>query len=346
MRVALLSISMIQIKKNFPLKKFTAMAMGGPARSFVTVRSEKELLDGLNFAKSKKLLWYMVGEGSNLIAADGGYRGVIVRNQIQRFDLSPSLFPSPGKRRSKKITPLQAMERGKGRGRTIIVGAGDNLLKLIFKLDNLGLAGLEKMAGIPGTVGGAIYGCAGAYGQEIKDNLVGVRFFDGRKFRNLTNKQCRFGYRESIFKKHQNWIITEATFKLRVGERSRLLKTSREIIKFREKKYLPGLRCPGSFFKNIKLADLKPLKKRQTFLKKIPRDKIMYSKVPTGYLLEQVNAKGLKQGSVIVAKHHANLIYNPNGGKAADVKKLANKLKKLVKNKFGIIIEEEVQYLE
>ncbi len=218
-------------------------------------------------------------------------------------------------------------------------------MNLIWKLDRRGLSGMERMAGIPGTVGGAIYGCAGAYGQEIKDVLVSVRVFDGQKFRNLSKAQCQFGYRNSVFKKHKNLVITQAVLRLKKGDGKSLLKTSREIIKLREKKYPPGLRCPGSFFKNIKLSSLKPAAKRAQFVKKVKHDKIMYGKVPSGHLLDQVGAKGMKQGSIRVAGHHANLIYNPNGGKARDVKALANKLKRKVKNKFGIGLEEEIQYL-
>lgn len=315
----------MNIKRNYPLKKFTTMAMGGPARYFVEVNTEKELLGALKFAKSKKMTWYVVGEGSNLIPADRGFSGLIIKNKLQKFD--PSSVSSPRQERR------------------VIVGTGNNLLNFIRKLNALGLAGFERMAGIPGTVGGAIYGCAGAYGQEIKDYLIRVRIFDGRKFRILKKKDIKFGYRESVFKKNKNWIITEATFRLGVGKKAALAKTSREIIKLRAKKYRPGLKCPGSFFKNIKLADIKPVSKRRSFLRKIPPSRIRHGKVPAGYLLEEVGAKSTRQGSIRVAAHHANLIYNPNGGKAPDVVKLARRLKKLVKNQFGITIEEEVQYL-
>src|SRR3989344_5627167 len=129
----------------------------------------------------------MLGEGSNMIVSDQGYKGVIIQNQIRKFEKN---------------------------GNLVTIGAGNNLLETIFKLDRLGLRGLEKMAGIPGTVGGAVYGCAGAYGQEIKDHLVSVRFFDGKQIRKLTRAGCGFSYRFSIFKNQKNWVITEAVFRL------------------------------------------------------------------------------------------------------------------------------------
>lgn len=123
------------------------------------------------------------------------------------------------------------------------------------------------------------------------------------------------------------------------------MKTSQEIVKLRNKKYPKNLKCPGSFFKNIRLQDIKPGTKLRKVLKKIGKKPIKYGKIPVGCLLEQVGAKGMREGKIKVASHHANLIYNLGGGKSSEVKILVTKLKKLVKNKFGIKIEEEVQYL-
>lgn len=335
----------MKIIKDYLLKNFTALKIGGEAKYFIVVKNEDELLEALQLAKKKRLPWYVVGEGSNLVVNDNGYKGMVIQNQILRFNLSLGPSPALGEGNMKKGFPLQVMGRGKGRGR-VVVGAGENLLEVISKLNKAGLKGMEKMAGIPGTVGGAIYGCAGAYGQEIKDHLVKVKIWDGKKFRYLNQKQCQFGYRESIFKRRKNWIILEAFFKLGAGNSTELKKISREIIKLRQKKYWPGLKCPGSFFKNILLADVYPLTLRKKFVKKIKSDKIiMYGKVPTGHLLEKIGAKGMRQGSIRVANHHANLIYNTNGGKASDIKKLAKELKIMIRRRFGIKIKEEVQYL-
>jgi len=305
------------IRDNYPLKKFTTMAIGGPARFFINFQSANELRELLRFAKEYDLPWVAVGEGSNLVPADTGYKGVVMRNQIDFL-----------KRKGSKVN----------------VGAGTNLFATVKKLNQAGLAGFERMAGIPGTVGGAIYGCAGAYGQEIKDHLVAVKFFDGSRVRSLTRAECRFGYRASIFKKHKDWVILEAMFKLDHNDGGVLQEISQDIVKKRAVKYPPGLRCPGSFFKNIKLSDL-PAPERQSLLRKIPKERVTYGKVATGYLLEQSGAKGLREGRVAVAGHHGNLIYNPGGGTARDVKKLAERLQKLVKNKFNVTIEEEVQYI-
>ncbi|MDO8575070.1 MAG: UDP-N-acetylmuramate dehydrogenase, partial [bacterium] len=252
------------------------------------------------------------------IFGDKGFNGLIVKNQIENFQKT---------------------------GNKIRVGAGNNLLKIINRLNKLGLAGMEKMAGIPGTVGGALYGCAGASGQEIKDCLVGVRIYDGKTTRWLSKNQCRFNYRESIFKINKNRIILGAEFKFNIGNSKNLINKSKEIIKIREKKYWPGLLCPGSFFKNIIIKNIKPLALRKKLLEKIGKDKIMFGKIPAGYILEAVGAKGMKRGGIKVANHHGNLIYNSGKGKASEILKIAKILKSKVKKKFGLKLEEEIQYL-
>src|SRR3989344_7589140 len=174
------------IRNNYPLKKFTTMAIGGPARFFIDFQSANELKELLHFAKEYRLPWVVVGEGSKVVPADAGYAGVVMRNRIDFL-----------KRKGSKMN----------------VGAGTNLFATVKKLNQAGLAGFERMAGIPGTVGGAIYGCAGAYGQEIKDHLLRVKIFSKNKgFCWLVKRQCGFGYRESIFKKNKGWIIVGAEF--------------------------------------------------------------------------------------------------------------------------------------
>jgi UDP-N-acetylmuramate dehydrogenase len=304
--------------KKFPLKNLTTLKVGGPAKWFSTIQNEKDLIEIINFTKKNKIKWRIIGDGTNLVPNDNGFNGLIIKNEIKGFN----------KVKNK-----------------IIVGAGQNLTKFIFKIEQLGLAGMEKMAGIPGTIGGAIYGCAGAYGQEIKNCLTRVKIFNGNKTLWLSKKQCQFGYRESIFKKKNNWIILEAEFKFKKSNPRKLQKISKDIIKIREKKYWPGLLCPGSFFKNVIIKEIKPISLRKKFLVKIPKDKIMFGKVPAGYLLETVDAKGMKIGKIMVANHHGNLIYNKGGGTTRDIKKLSKTLKTKVLKKFGIKLQEEVQYL-
>jgi len=295
------------------------MKIGGPAKYFFIAQNEKGLIKAVQWARKNKVSWYVVGEGSNLIPSDQGFNGLIIKNKIESF---------------------------KKTGNKIYIGAGNNLLSFILKASGLGLAGMEKMAGIPGTVGGAIYGCAGAYGQEIKDCLVKIKIYDGKTIKWISKSRCRFNYRNSIFKIKKNWLIIEAEFKFKSGNSKNLISKSRELIKIREKKYRPGLLCPGSFFKNIVVKNIKPLALRKKLLKKVGKDKTMFGKIPAGYILEVIGAKEMRCGEIRVAKHHGNLIYNSGKGKSSEILKLAKMLKMKVKKRFELDLEEEVQFVK
>lgn len=307
----------MEIQENISLSKLSTMNIGGPARYFVAVTNNEELKGAVSRAKKEGWRWYLVGEGSNIIPPDEGFGGLIIQMAFDELSVDDE---------------------------HVTVGAGHNLLALVHALNQQGLAGMERMAGIPGSVGGAIYGNAGAYGQEIKDTIQSATFFDGDSTKTLSAKEAEMGYRTSIFKKHKEWVITEATFSFSKGAPEELEKISAETIKTREEKYKPGLKCPGSFFKNIVLANM-PESEQAALIKKVPEDKIMYGKIPSGYLLEEVGAKGMHEGGIAVATFHGNLIYNTGDGTAEDIKKLATTLKERVQEKFDITLEEEVQYL-
>lgn len=308
----------MKIYQNYNLTGSTSVAISSRTRYFVVVKSERNLRGAILWANERALPIYVSGEGTNLVPLDQSYPGLFISNQIKKF------------KRKKNLVTL---------------GAGENLFASIKKIIDLGLSGMEKMAGIPGTIGGAIYGCAGAYGQEVRDCLQSVKIFDGKKFRLLKITKGTFGYRNSIFKKNKTWIIVDATFKFKIGERGELKKIASKIVKMRRKKYPPALKCPGSYFKNIKISEL-PSRVRAKLLRKIPHEKIIAGKIPVGYLLEKVGAKGMRRGGFCVAKNHGNLIYNTGKGKYRDLRILVRRLKKLVKTRFGITIEEEVQYLK
>jgi len=203
----------------------------------------------------------------------------------------------------------------------------------VDQMNSRGLAGMECLAGIPGSVGGAVYGNAGAYGQTISDYLVGMKTLN--KF--WLKSECNFGYRESIFKKNRE-IILEVEFDLPKGDRDVLVAESDKIRELRKRKYPPGMKCPGSFFKNLFFEQLPEMARRQ-----IPSDKIKEGKVAAGYLLEMMGARGMRLGGAQVADYHGNLIFNTDGAKASEVWGLAQKLQALVRNEFGVMLEPEVQ---
>jgi UDP-N-acetylmuramate dehydrogenase len=202
------------------------------------------------------------------------------------------------------------------------------------------LKGLETMTGIPGSTGAAIYGNAGAYGHSIAERIASVRFFDGESIRVFDNAQCEFRYRESVFKERKEWIIFSALLAMEPGNAAELRETADRILNVRNRKYPPTMKCAGSIFKNFLLADLPP-----HVANEVPSTVIIEGKVPSAWFLEQVGAKGMKQGDIHVADYHANLIYNAGAGTARELVSIIGELKQRVGDRWGIPLEEEVQFV-
>lgn len=309
------------LQMDLALSVVTSMAIGGPVRYFLQAHSEAELAQAIRIARGGGIDWCVMGDGSNIVASDAGYDGLVIQNRIHAF----AAFDT-----------------------SLTVGAGDHLNEVVLQADRLGLAGIEKMAGIPGTIGGAVYGCAGAYGQEIRDHICEVRFYNAiaDRFEGLSSDECLFGYRDSIFKRHKEWVITQVVLDLAGGDPEALLKSSQELIQQRTRKFSLDLKCPGCYFKNIRLDYIEPETTRQAFLSRIDPAQVTYGKVAAGYLLEVIGAKGTRVGGVEVSRHHGNLIVNVDGeASAADLLALVAQLKDRVRQRFGVELQEEVQYL-
>jgi UDP-N-acetylmuramate dehydrogenase len=267
----------------------------------------------LDVARASGLHFEVIGGGANLIVSDEGYRGVVLRFIADRL--------------------MSA-------GNHIVSDAGVVLQDLVdFAIDR-GLKGLETLAGIPGWVGAAVYGNAGAYGHSISERVHKVRFVEGGAVRVFDNEQCEFRYRESTFKDHKEWIILSTELILDPADSAALRQTADDILKVRNEKFPPTMKCAGSIFKNFLLADLPA-----TVAAQVPPTAIREGKVPAAYFLEQVGAKGMSEGDIRVATYHANLIYNTGPGTARDLRRLIAELKTRVRDRFGIEVEEEVQYV-
>jgi len=222
----------------------------------------------------------------------------------------------------------------------VSVESGASLQTLVDFTVDAGLKGLETMTGIPGFTGAAVYGNAGAYGHSIAERISLVRFFDGVKVRQFGNAQCEFHYRESVFKRHKEWIIFSAELAMEPGDASALRETSDKILAIRNKKYPPTMKCAGSIFKNFLLVELP-----ERVATEIPPNAIIEGKVPSAWFLEQVGAKGMRAGGIQVADYHANLIFNAGGGTARELVGIIGELKRRVEERWGIPLEEEVQYV-
>lgn len=300
---------------NYPLGQRTRFGVGGNADFFFRARTEQDLLAHVRFCVEKKFPFVVIGGGTNLLIADSGVRGYVIENAVST------------------ITQI---------GTRLTVAAGTVLNDFVNTANRQGFAGMESMAGIPGTLGGAIVGNAGAYGQEIRDIVERVRIFDGRSIRTLTNAACRFRYRSSIFKT-KSWVLLDTTLRFHKDSPIALKKRSRVIRILRNKKFPPTLRCPGSYFKNILLREL-PTRTRTKLEKTFP-DKIMHGKLPSAVLLDAVGMRGKRHGGIRIAPYHANLFFNAGHGTAADVCALAATACQAVLEAYRVELDEEVRLL-
>ena len=225
-------------------------------------------------------------------------------------------------------------------GNEVVADAGAELQALVdFTIDH-GLSGIHTMTGIPGWVGGAVYGNAGAYGRSTHESIRRVRFFDGKHIREFTNEECGFRYRHSRFKDNKNLIVLSSEWSLQPADAAALRKQADEILAVRNAKYPPDMKCAGSIFKNLLFVDLP-----ETVQREVDPKVVREGKVPSAYFLERVGAKGMKNGDIHVADYHANLIYNVGAGKAAQVREIVDELKHRVRDRFAFDVEEEVQYV-
>ncbi len=305
-------IPKIEFDKDLSL--LSTFRVGGIASYYLPVSEQTELISVLKVAIEKNIPVLIMAGGSNLVISDK-INSLVIHLQ------------EPAK-------PLEI------EGNRVTVWAGTSLAVLIDESIKAGLAGLESLSGIPGTVGGAIVGNAGAYGQSISTFIETITIFDGEKVRVIDKRDASFSYRHSIFKE-KPWVVLEAVFVLPSGESDELKVRSIEIIDLRSKKYPSGLRCPGSFFKNVLVSEVST-----DSLERVDKSKIIDGKIPAGYLLEAVGACGLKTDNLEIASYHGNLIINIDRANYQEVRALAEKLKKMVFDKFGIQLEEEIRYWE
>ena len=280
-----------RVEKNISLAPLTTFKIGGPAKYFFQTEDSDELVEAIKWAKSKNLPYFVLGGGSNILVADKGFNGLVTKIKDLRFKIEDS---------------------------KIIASAGLSLARLVNLSVKAGLTGLEWAAGIPGTVGGAVRGNAGAFGHSIFEIVERVEVLRGDKIVELKNKEIRFSYRQSIFQQNHD-IILNIVLVLKKGKIKGSKKMIQENIQ-RRKAANPVQPSAGCIFKN-------------------PESK------SAGLLIQQCGLKGRQIGGAQISQKHANFIVNTGQAKARDVKALIALIKRKVKDKFNIELEEEIKYL-
>lgn len=303
-----------RVKRDVKLAQFTTFKIGGPATMFFTAKNNDDLVTIVGAAKKLKIPFFILSGGSNVLIDDQGIDELVIH--IKTNDLIV-------------------------RENKIIVDSGVTLARLVEASIDNGLEGLVWASGIPGDVGGAIRGNAGAYGGEISDNLTSVEIIRGSKEFVIKRDSIDFSYRDSSFK-HNSDILLVGEFTLKeTGNRDMLKAQSSEIIALREKKH-PHAPSAGSFFKNIPITYENEQKFKDL---NVPNEYLEYKKVPTGWLLDQLEMRGTKVGGAMISDEHANIVINTGTATFNDVLELTQLMRDKVLEKFDIKIEAEVQII-
>lgn len=306
------------IQTNIPLKKYSNFKIGGPASYFFEFKSEEDLKKGfIEWRQLKKdLPIFILGGGTNILFSDEGFDGLVIKDSINFI---------------------------KREGEFISVGSGTLMGSFVTFCEQSSLTGLEWAGGLPGTVGGGIRGNAGAFLGEMEDNLVEVVSIDINtlKIKKRNHKECRFGYRQSVFKSGdgKKEIILSVKYKLKKGNKEEIKEKTQAKIDYRIDRHPLDLPSIGSTFKNVdvEVVSRKVLEEFKDSIKPDP-----FPVIPVAKLLVALNFKGKEIGGAKFSEKHPNFIVNFKNAKAKDVIALIELAKKEVKDKYGIILEEEI----
>ena len=281
---------------NVPLNEYTTYRVGGIGMALVIVDDQDCLIKLVRYLEEQKIQWKILGNGSNLIFQDGFYDGVLIRlNHLNQIKID---------------------------GTEIFVEAGYPLPKLALKAAKASLTGLEFAAGIPGTVGGALFMNAGAYKSDMGYIVKEVTFLDENlELRTFTNQECDFHYRTSYFKKNPKCICLSAKINLRHGMKEAILAVMEDRRKRRVESQPLEYPSAGSVFRNPE-GDY------------------------AGRLIESLGYKGKMYGGAMVSEKHANFIINKNHATANDIIGLICDIQKRVKKEYGIDLKLEQEIVK
>lgn len=305
-----------RIHEHVLLSPLTTFRIGGPARWLIDVMNVAEIKRAIRFAQEQNAPYTVIAGGSNVLVADAGFPGVLIHLYDGRYRIA---------------------------GEYLYAEAGAPLETLIREAAAQGLGGWESLSGIPGSIGGAVRGNARAFGTEIADVIEAVRAYntETEHLYDFEKGTCEFAYRDSIFKHDPKWIITHVVIKLKPGDSTEINKRIVNTIKEREKRHIQKVRAAGSFFKD----PTAPPAVRALF--EYEKKTICEGRrVPAGWLIEKVGAKGASIGGATTSEQHPNYLVNASGDAlSSDVLSLATQLKDAVFERYKISMEPEVSLI-
>lgn len=328
------------IKENVLLRNYTTFRIGGPAAFFYQADREEEFLKAIKISRELEVPFFVLGRGSNILFADEGFRGLVIRNNVAGMKIVKRLKRAVKKEREgrahyapghpEKYLQFSDLDYPQEPFDTEIeVSSGTSLQPLIQWLLKNGLCGLQWFAGIPGSLGGGvIYNIHGGT-KLLSDYIKEVTVLDNHNYlRKIKKEETSFAYDFSQIQKEKS-IVLKANLLFSRGDLSRAKFVYQKWWQ-RKLKVQPQTNCPGSVFKNLSLA---------------AAQKIGAPTPSAGWFIDQAGLKGKIVGGVQVSEKHANFIVNLGSGKASDVKKLIKIIKEKVKNKFGMTLREEILIL-
>ena len=299
-----------RIIEDADMSKYTSFRAGGRAMALVEVENKEQLKTVLRFADEENIPHLLLGNGSNTLFKDGGYEGLVIRlgdcfgyTGIESEDHKKAALDKPGEK-------VQ-----------VSCGASMLLSTVAMFMREEGISGMEFASGIPGSIGGAIFMNAGAYGGEMKDIVASVHAVspDGREEKDFTNEEMDFGYRHSTLQEN-GWIVTDVTFNLTVGNKEEIAAVMKDLNARRNAKQPVNYPSAGSTFKR-----------------------------PEGYfagkLIEDAGLKGLTVGGAQVSTLHSGFVINIGGATATDILQLIALVQNTVYDKFGVMLEPEVRII-
>ncbi len=286
------------IREGEFLAKHSTLGIGGPSDFFARIKTEGELLEASEFARDEEFEVFVLGCGTNVLFSDKGFRGLVLKMGPRKM-----YFLSND---TKELS----------------VEAGALVSTIVGLEAEAGFSGFENFAGLPGTVGGAIYGNAGCFGTEVWEKIISVRYFAGENFSELKPEDFLFpfSYRSSLFKDHPSWVIISARLKIEEADPKQVAKRVKEVAGQRAERQ-PEAKNIGCIFKN-------PLRDGE--------------RVSAGELIDCVGLKGKRIGNAEISSIHANFFVNLGGAKASDFVELIKLAKGRVFEKFQIVLGEEI----
>ena len=286
---------------DVPLKPYTSFNIGGPAKFFIEACSTTQIIRSIRAARDAGEKFFILGGGSNILFDDDGYDGLIIRDLTDKFQIN---------------------------GTTVSALSGAVVDKMVDAVVEKGLGGMEYAAGIKGTIGGAVYGNAGAFGHAINDILKSaVVLTSENKIEVVDNDYFKFAYRKSKLSDCPD-IVLSVKLELHDEDNEKLTEIVNERRQFRKERHPVDMGSAGSVFKNLRSLEN-------------PKDV-----TPAGKLLEESGARGMAIGDAAVFEKHCNIIVNKGNANSKDVKKLVELMKKAVFDKFGIDLQREILYIE